>query len=66
MSRPSSPWPSRSCPPIPAGAGEGFPDGFKTYIDGIKAQLEEAKADSFTPSIDVLDGIVRTISVTPQ
>lgn len=40
-----------------------FPDGFEVYIEGVKAQVDAAAADSFTPLLDSLDNLVSTIHI---
>ncbi len=45
-----------------ASADTSFPDGFETYIQGVKDGLETAVSNSFTPNLDYLDNMVSTIT----
>ena len=46
-----------------ASADTSFPDGFETYIQGVKDHLESAVSDSFTPNLEHLDNMVSTITI---
>lgn len=48
-----------------AGADASFPNGYETYIEGVKAELETAVSNSFTPDLTTLDEIIASLSVTP-
>jgi hypothetical protein len=59
-------------PSLPSGVGDPFPadmDAFianyDTYRQALRADLEAQPADSFTPSIQLLDAMLSTMTVGP-
>jgi putative hemolysin len=50
---------------IPGGDPDAFADNFDTYSNEVAAQLNAEAADSFAPSIVLLDEMMQSLNVTP-
>ena len=50
---------------IPGGDFDAFADNFETYAAEVAAQLDAEAADSFAPSIVLLDEMMQSLQVTP-
>jgi hypothetical protein len=48
-----------------AGDMDEFMQGYESYIESIQALLDSAPPGSFTPNLDLLDGMMRSIQLTP-
>lgn len=48
-----------------AGDMDEFAQGYEAYIESIEAMLDSASPGSYTPNLDLLDGMMRSIQLTP-
>jgi hypothetical protein len=48
-----------------AGDMDGFMQGYESYIDSIRAALDSALPGSYTPNLDLLDGLMRSVQLMP-